>query len=101
MAQSPSSSKALSASDRPAEAGERLAGRAAAVLIRAYRLIVRPILPATCRFFPSCSLYAEEAIRAHGAVRGTGLALRRVARCHPWHAGGFDPVPVPPGPSRS
>lgn len=49
-----------------------------------------------CRYYPSCSTYAVEAIRVHGAVRGTGLALRRVGRCHPWSPGGIDHVPAPP-----
>ncbi|HEY7439809.1 MAG TPA: membrane protein insertion efficiency factor YidD [Acidimicrobiia bacterium] len=52
--------------------------------------------PSRCRFYPTCSQYAIEAIAAHGVVHGTGLGLRRIGRCHPWHAGGFDPVPEPP-----
>lgn len=63
------------------------------VLIAGYRLILSPLLGASCRFYPSCSAYAIEAIDMHGALKGTWLALRRLARCHPWHAGGFDPVP--------
>ena len=62
-------------------------------LIRGYQLLLSPILPAACRFQPSCSVYAIEAIGRHGAVRGGWLAVRRVARCHPWNDGGFDPVP--------
>ena len=62
-------------------------------LIGAYRLLLSPILGASCRFYPSCSAYAAEAIETHGALRGTGLALRRIAKCHPWHPGGVDPVP--------
>lgn len=62
-------------------------------LIGLYRRIVSPLLPRTCRFHPTCSAYAIEAIKVHGAVRGTGLALRRIARCHPWNAGGVDRVP--------
>ena len=61
--------------------------------IRAYQLVLSPILPPSCRYEPTCSEYALEAIRRHGAWRGAGLALRRVARCHPWQPGGFDPVP--------
>ena len=60
--------------------------------IRAWRLL-SVHLPPRCRFHPSCSQYALEALAVHGAGRGTWLAVRRVGRCHPWHAGGFDPVP--------
>ena len=62
------------------------------LLIRAYRYAVSPMLGANCRFHPSCSEYAEEAISRHGALRGSWLAARRMACCHPWHAGGYDPV---------
>ncbi|MCX7894162.1 MAG: membrane protein insertion efficiency factor YidD [Burkholderiales bacterium] len=62
-------------------------------LIGAYRYALSPFLPQSCRFEPSCSRYAMEAIERHGALRGTWLAAKRVARCHPWHPGGFDPVP--------
>ena len=64
-------------------------------LIRGYRLIVSPYLPRACRFHPSCSAYAREAIERHGPWRGGWLGLRRVLRCNPFHAGGFDPVPGP------
>jgi hypothetical protein len=63
------------------------------LLVRAYRLLLGPLLPPSCRFHPSCSAYAAGALRRHGAVRGSWLAVRRVARCHPWHPGGVDPVP--------
>jgi putative membrane protein insertion efficiency factor len=62
-------------------------------LLRAYQYVLRPMLGANCRFYPSCSDYAREAIERHGAFRGTWLALSRVARCQPWHPGGYDPVP--------
>jgi len=60
--------------------------------IRAWRLVSRH-LPARCRFYPSCSQYALDALTVHGAARGSWLAIRRVGRCHPWHDGGLDPVP--------
>ena len=69
-----------------------------AVMIRAYQLIVAPILPPSCRFYPSCSHYAAEAVERHGPWRGLVLALRRLLRCHPWGGSGYDPVP--PMPSR-
>ncbi|MGA7952880.1 MAG: membrane protein insertion efficiency factor YidD [Gloeobacterales cyanobacterium] len=62
-------------------------------LIRAYQLVISPFLGQNCRFFPSCSHYALEAIEVHGSLRGTGLAIRRICRCHPFHPGGYDPVP--------
>ena len=61
--------------------------------VRGYQYALRPMLGANCRFFPSCSDYAREAIERHGAARGGWLAARRVCRCHPYHPGGFDPVP--------
>ena len=61
--------------------------------VRAYQLMVSPLLPSSCRFTPSCSAYAHEALTRHGAVRGSWLAARRLARCHPWNPGGYDPVP--------
>ncbi len=63
------------------------------LLIRAYQLLVRPILGNHCRFYPHCSRYAIEAIEDHGPLKGVWLAMRRVLRCHPWHPGGVDPVP--------
>jgi len=63
-------------------------------VIDVYRAAVRPFLPRACRFYPSCADYAREAVLAHGAVRGTALAARRVARCHPFNPGGLDPVPT-------
>jgi len=61
--------------------------------LRGYRWFISPLLPAACRFHPSCSQYADEAVERHGAWRGGWLAARRVCRCGPWHPGGFDPVP--------
>lgn len=61
--------------------------------VRAYQLLVSPLLPPACRFLPSCSEYAADAVRQHGAFRGIGLALHRLARCHPWGGSGYDPVP--------
>ncbi len=62
-------------------------------LIRAYQYTLRPMLGSNCRFYPSCSDYAREAIGKHGALRGLWLAVKRVGKCHPYHPGGFDPVP--------
>ncbi|HHC07370.1 MAG TPA: membrane protein insertion efficiency factor YidD [Actinobacteria bacterium] len=61
--------------------------------IRAYRRWLSPLLGPRCRFHPTCSAYALEAVERHGALRGGGLALRRIGRCHPFHPGGNDPVP--------
>ena len=65
------------------------------ILITGYRRLLSPLLGQRCRFAPSCSAYAAEAIRAHGALRGSVLAVRRIARCHPFNPGGHDPVPAP------
>jgi putative membrane protein insertion efficiency factor len=62
-------------------------------LVRAYRRLVSPMLPPSCRFYPSCSRYAETAVERHGALRGGWLTARRLVRCHPFHPGGIDPVP--------
>ncbi|MDG1457176.1 MAG: membrane protein insertion efficiency factor YidD [Pseudoprimorskyibacter sp.] len=62
--------------------------------IRAYRLFLSPWLGHSCRFQPSCSAYAIEALQIHGPVRGLWLTVRRITRCHPWGASGFDPVPL-------
>ena len=71
----------------------QLPRRSLMALVRAYQLILAPVLPPSCRFTPSCSAYAHEALSRHGAVRGSWLAARRLARCHPWNPGGYDPVP--------
>ena len=63
------------------------------LLVAAYRYALSPMLGRSCRFHPSCSEYAQEALERHGALRGVWLALRRIGRCHPWHRGGYDPVP--------
>lgn len=63
------------------------------ILIRGYQLAISPLLGPRCRFYPSCSHYAIQAIDAHGALRGTWLTIKRISRCHPFNAGGFDPVP--------
>ena len=69
----------------------------AAFLIRLYQWTVSPLLGPACRFHPSCSQYAVEALLRFGVLRGSLLALKRLARCHPWHPGGFDPVPASSG----
>jgi putative membrane protein insertion efficiency factor len=61
--------------------------------VRMYQVGLSPLLPASCRYYPSCSAYAITALEKHGAIRGAWLAVRRIARCHPFHPGGYDPVP--------
>ncbi len=63
------------------------------LLLRGYKLCISPFLGQHCRFYPSCSDYAQQSIVEHGVARGSLLAGRRLCKCHPWHAGGFDPVP--------
>ena len=69
--------------------------------LKLYRLTISPMYGQVCRFYPSCSAYALEAVERHGAVRGSWLAARRLARCHPWNPGGYDPVPAHPGSRRT
>ena len=76
-----------------AQARPSAAARVLMALITGYRRFISPLLGARCRFAPSCSAYALEAVREHGALRGTWLAARRIGRCHPFNPGGFDPVP--------
>jgi uncharacterized protein len=78
---------------RYAGARPSVGARLLLALIGGYRRFVSPLMAARCRFAPSCSAYAFEAVQEHGALRGSWLAVRRVARCHPFNGGGFDPVP--------
>ncbi len=71
---------------------EKLPVRFLVFLVKLYQKTISPLLPATCRFHPSCSAYSIEALREHGAVAGTRMTLRRILRCHPLSAGGYDPV---------
>ncbi len=75
------------------EEAPRRARQGVQLLLRGYQLGISPLLGPACRFEPSCSHYASEAVERHGVLRGLSLALRRVLRCHPLHPGGFDPVP--------
>jgi uncharacterized protein len=68
-------------------------GRVLVALVRGYQRFISPMLPPRCRFYPSCSAYALEALRLHGALRGCWLTVRRLSKCHPFHPGGFDFVP--------
>ena len=80
-------------SSSAAQSGRNAMQTVLIALLRFYKLAVSPLLGSRCRFYPSCSDYAREAIQYHGAARGTYLAARRLCRCHPFSAGGYDPVP--------
>ena len=69
-----------------------MASRVLLAFIAIYQRVVSPFLPRSCRYYPTCSAYATDAIRKYGALRGSYLAVRRLLRCHPWHPGGYDPV---------
>ncbi len=77
----------------PATSPASLGARLLMALVGAYRYALSPMLGRHCRFHPSCSAYAVEALERHGALRGAWLAVKRIGRCHPWHPGGYDPVP--------
>jgi len=81
------------ASDDSWSAPPGLLARALLLGVEAYRVTLAPLVGGYCRYVPSCSVYAEEALRRHGARRGALLAVSRLLRCHPFHAGGHDPVP--------
>ena len=70
-------------------------------LLRAYRFAISPLYGQVCRYHPSCSAYALEAVTVHGSIKGSWLAVRRIARCNPWARGGYDPVPAKQGPTDS
>lgn len=74
----------------------RVAAQIAVFLIQVYRATLSPLLGANCRYTPTCSRYTEEAVRRFGPWRGSWMGLRRIGRCHPWHAAGYDPVPTRP-----
>jgi putative membrane protein insertion efficiency factor len=87
-----SSTSGYGSSSTP-QGGPGRAARALLLAIEAYRVALSPLLGGHCRYWPTCSHYAEEAVRRHGAWRGLGLSVRRLLRCHPFHAGGVDLVP--------
>ena len=63
------------------------------LLIKFYQKAISPMFPPSCRFYPTCSAYSYEAVATHGVFKGLWLAIKRISKCHPWHKGGFDPVP--------
>lgn len=72
---------------------QRVPAAAIVYLLRGYKRLISPLLPSACRFYPTCSDYTREAVEVHGATKGMWLGARRLVRCHPFHAGGTDPVP--------
>ena len=66
--------------------------RILSMCLRGYHKVISPWVPAACRFYPTCSVYASQAVQKHGVLKGMFLSLRRLSRCHPWHPGGYDPV---------
>jgi hypothetical protein len=72
---------------------QRVPVRIISLILRGYKLLISPLLPSACRFYPTCSDYAREAVEIHGVSRGLWLGLKRLGRCHPFHEGGMDPVP--------
>lgn len=90
FARSAKRSHAAAFRSRPCQMRQILIG-----VIRLYQRLLSPYLPPSCRYMPTCSEYAAEAIRRYGAWRGGGMALRRLSRCHPWGGSGYDPVPMP------
>jgi uncharacterized protein len=78
-----------------------IAGLTLQGLVRAYQLMVSPLLLPSCRYLPTCSDYAVEALVQHGPLRGSAFVIRRLARCHPWGGSGYDPVPPPTAPRQS
>ena len=74
--------------------GPGIVARSLIALVRAYRRLLGPVVPRACRFEPTCAAFAMEALERHGAGRGLELAIARLTRCHPWHPGGYDPVPT-------
>ncbi|WNK00519.1 membrane protein insertion efficiency factor YidD [Thalassospiraceae bacterium LMO-JJ14] len=82
------------APEMPERVAERLVRAPLHALVMLYRYGISPFMPGSCRFHPSCSCYAEEALHEHGAWRGSFLAVKRILRCHPWGGSGYDPVPA-------
>jgi putative membrane protein insertion efficiency factor len=66
--------------------------RVLSFLLFSYHKLLSPLMPAACRFYPTCSVYASQAVRKHGILKGVSLSFRRLSRCHPWNAGGYDPL---------